>query len=190
MRRLPILVAACGLGVVACTPPPPPPPPPVPGYSVTLTRTFGALGLTTVSGTITDTGPVAGNFVIALQASSGAVSNGFSFNVLPGETAVWFSILSGTVTAQISGVQAVAASPPAVAAQAAVTSREVAFGFTTVKGMVTNSGAAPSSFTIELLASSGSVGTARASNVGPGQSAPWQAMFQGDVTASIVRVTS
>jgi hypothetical protein len=162
----------------------------VPGYSVTITRTFGALGLTTVSGTITDTGPVAGNFTITLQASNGATSNGFSFNVLPGQTAVWFSILTGTVTAQVIGVQAVAVSSQPVAGQAAVTGRDVAFGSTTVRGTVTNTGAAPMSLIVELLASSGSVGTAHASNVGPGQTAPWQATFQGDVTASVVRVTS
>jgi hypothetical protein len=143
-----------------------------------------------VSGTIKDTGPVAGNFVIALVASNGAVANGFSSNVLPGQSAVWFAILSGTVTARMKGVQAVAATPPAVAAHAAVTTRDVAFGFTTINGTVTNTGPKAMSLTVELLASSGSVGTARASNVGPGQTAPWRTSFQGDVTAGIVRVTS
>jgi hypothetical protein len=200
MKRSSVIVAVAAFLVAsACGPPPPL------GLSHDFAVSYRALSAspfipgvrTVVQGTITNTGVSGADYSVQLVSSSGETTSAAARNVLVGETAVWWVFLDGDVTVAQDGVTSSPRVVSPVAANAVITSQRTSMlaDFdaplaTTVQGTLTNTGVTSGSFTVELQANSGEVGTALASGVSAGQTVPWAAVFHGSVTARIIRITT
>ncbi len=103
--------------------------------------------------------------------------------VLPGQTAVWRApFVHPDYTPRIGTVEYRRVWPRSTNAQAVITHVGPAdfAGWSAVTGTVTNAGADPSGFAIEVQTTNGEIDVGYAAWVGPGETAPWEhAVFHG-----------
>ena len=127
--------------------------------------------------------------IVGETMSSGA------FDVLVGQTAIWWGDFTGDVTVaqvKVTSSPKMASSVPAVAV---ITSQLPTFvpdapgPVILLDGTVTNSGTTTGSFTIEFQMSSGQVGRTSVPDVPPGQTVPWRTYVFGTIPARILRIT-
>lgn len=149
---------------------------------------------TDVYGTVKNLTGAARDYDIEMLGSNGEAGDGYAFEVLPGQTAVWFAqFTGGAVTPQVLRVVSYVVDAAPVDGEVAITyaSLSPSGQYFDVNGTVRNTGTATASYSVELLAdNTGEAATGYAFDVLPGQTATWTTSFRGLANVHWVRTTS